>query len=552
MPAMTLLPAPATGLALDRLHADERRIVVELATTAPEAGCPLCGQTATRVQSHYWRRLADLPWQGVPVVVRLHTRRFWCDNPACPRAIFTERVPALAAPHARRTDRLTAVLAQVGFALGGEGGALLLAALGMAASPDTRLGLVRRTPLAAPPTPRVLGIDDFALRRGRTYGTVLVDLERHAVVDLLPDRDADSVARWLAAHPGVAIVSRDRSGVYADGARRGAPEAIQVADRWHLLKNVGDALEQVLGRQRDALRAALAPAPADAPNPEGTGLGAATPPGPSAATSEPLSATPPRVPPADARRARLDKEVHDLRGQGLSLSAIGRQVGLTRVTVRKYLRAANCPVRSARRTQLPALGQHEAYLRERWAAGCDNAAVLWRELRARGFPGSAGTVRRSLGAWRTAPRRVGRQRRGSTGPPAPRPPAPKQVRWWLLLPPERRTARQQAYLDRLLVGSPPLQAAAELARDFGRLLRARDPAALEPWLVRAEASELPESAACATRLRQDGAAVTAALTLPWSNGQTEGQVTRLKLLKRQTYGRAKVDLLRRRVLHRAA
>ncbi len=431
MTAGTVLPAPAVGLALDQLQADEQRIVVELATTSRETPCPLCGNAATRVQSHYWRHLADLPWQGVPVVVRLHTRRFWCDHPDCPRAIFTERIPALAAPHARRTARLTAVLTQIAFALGGEGGARLLTALGMAASPDTLLGLVRQAPLAAPPTPRVLGIDDFALRRGRTYGTILIDLERHAAVDVLPDRDADSVARWLAAHPGVAVISRDRSGVDADGARRGAPAATQVADRWHLLKNIGDALERVLGRQRHALRAAMDPA--DPPVLGDAAPGAAVVPS-APAIPTPAPPMPRRVPPGDARRALLYKEVHDLHKQGLSRSAIGRRVGLTRVTVRKYLRAASCPVRSARRTHLPALGQHEAYLRERWAGGCDNAAQLWRELRARGFPGSAGAVRP-----RPARRPRSRCAGGSSCPPTGAPSAsrPTSVGSW---PTQRRCA----------------------------------------------------------------------------------------------------------------
>jgi transposase len=220
--------------------------------------------------------------------------------------------------------------------------------------------------------------------------------------------------------------------------------------------------------------------------------------------------------------------------------------------VRKYLRAASAPARSPRRTHLGALTRYEAYLRERWAAGCDNAAELWRELQAQGFTGSAGTVRRYVGAWRTAPRRPGRRRRGSAGPPTPRPPSPKQVRWWLLLPPERRTDRQQVYLTRLLQECSAIQTGAALAQDFGCLLRAREVDALEPWLVRAEASGLAEFQACAVSVRQDRPAVEAALTTTWNNGQTEGQVTKLKLVKRQMFGRAKVDLLRRRVLYRAA
>jgi transposase len=539
--AATILPA--ANLAITQMQAETSCVGIELAPAGDGAACPLCGRRATRVQSRYLRTLADLPWQGAAVRVHLHIRRFWCDGRDCPRVIFAERVPELAAPYARRTARLAGVLTLVGFALGGEGGSRLLAALGMAASPDTVLRLVRSAPLPDAATPRVLGVDDFALRRGHTYGTLLVDLERHAPVELLPERTSAGFAAWLAERPGVEIISRDRGGAYAEGARQGAPDATQVADRWHLLKNIGDALERVLGRQREALRAAAAPPPADPPP-------AAAPPDP------PDSPTPmhraPAETPGDARRRVLHREAHALRAEGLSLSATARRLGLTRTTVRKYLRASTVPVRAARRTQLGPLGRHEAYLRERWAAGCDNAAELWRELRAQGFPGSAGAVRRYLGTWRATPRSTGRQRRGSAGPPAPAPPSPAQARWWLLRPPERRTARQQAYLDRLLADCPPIQAAATLAREFGRLIRERDLVALEPWLAQAEGSGLAEFAACAASLRLDEAAVAAALTHEWSAGQTEGQVTRLKLLKRQMFGRAKFDLLRRRVLHRAA
>jgi len=223
--------------------------------------------------------------------------------------------------------------------------------------------------------------------------------------------------------------------------------------------------------------------------------------------------------------------------------------------VRKYLRAEACPMRTRHSRLLGPGSPHVAYLRERWAGGCDNAALLWQELRARGFPGSAGAVRRFLGAWRTTPRRRGRQpraMRGSTPTAPPAPPSPRQVRWWLLREPDQCPAERQAYLTRLLQACPTLRLVGELAREFGRVIRQRDAAAFDAWLDRAEESGVAEFRSCAKSLRQDYAAVTAALREPYSNGPTEGNVTRLKLVKRQMYGRAKPDLLRQRVLHRAS
>ncbi len=254
MSRLTILPDP------DRLHvlslsADAETITLSVCTTGQTARCPGCGDQSTRVHSRYTRLLADLPWQGVPVRVRLRMRRFFCDTLACPRRIFTERLPGVVAPYARRTERLTSWLTHIAFALGGRAGARLLRALQVVASRDTLIRHMRAVPFADAPTPRVLSIDDFALRRGRTYGSILVDLERQRVVDLLLDRSAATFAAWLADHAGVEVICRDRSTEYADGARQGALAAVQVADRFHLVKNLGEVALRVLRRHAPRSRA---------------------------------------------------------------------------------------------------------------------------------------------------------------------------------------------------------------------------------------------------------------------------------------------------------
>jgi transposase len=485
--------------------------------------------------------LADLPWSGTTVRLRLHTRRFFCSSLTCSRRIFTERLPRTAARHARRTTRLNEALQVIGLALGGEAGARLAARLGMAASGDALLRRIHQFTAADPLAPRVLGVDDWAWKRGHRYGTILVDLERHSVIDLLPDREAVSLEQWLQAHPGVEVISRDRSSAYAEGAAKGSPEAVQVADRWHLLKNLGEALERILQSQHQRLQQAAhtaavpmaAVAIPDTPEPH------------QATAPKPLSQAQQQKQRSREHRLKRYEQVMTLHQQGWSQRAISGQTGLERKTIRRYLRAGTFR-EWATPQRRRALDRFLPYLEQRWAEGCHNAAKLWREIREQGYPGRPGMIRQ----WASRLRAKGR----ATGLPDIVPstrnpvPTPRQVAWWLLRPEERK-AEEFRFLAALYERAPEVKHAAEAAREFMRLVRERDAKAWPAWQKAAAQTLL---APFVRQLQRDEAAVQAALTHPWSNGQTEGQVHRLKLIKRQMFGRAKFDLLKKRVLYQAA
>ena len=506
--------------------------------------CPGCGHPSSRRHSSYPRRLEDLPWQGRRVQVEVQVRRLRCGRPGCAQCIFAERLPAAAGPYAQRTARLGSLQHHIGLALGGKAGARLAERIGSPVSGATLLRLVRRGAPATPSTaPRVLGVDDWAWRRGQRYGTVLVDLERHAVVDLLPDREADSFAAWLRAHPGVEVIARDRGAGYADGGRRGAPDAVHVADRWHLLENCSAAVLEAVKRHLPALRAAAQP----------------TSSAPAAAATTVAPAADPDAPPLMTsaqrlqwqgwqRRVQVHDEVMRLHQQGVPVRHIARDLALSRNTVRRWVRGEQPELH---RPRMHSLDPWRSVLERRWAKGCRNGAQLWRDLRDAGFKGGM----RVVTEWANRQRLAEPERQFGPAPALAMEHSPRPAAY-----PARRVARMltadlpslaepdRAYVERLLGLSPALAAARDLALRFGALVRARSADALTPWLADAGNSELRGFAA---GLRQDEQAVRAALTLPWSSGQVEGQVTRLKLVKRQGYGRAKLDLLRARLVRAA-
>jgi transposase len=549
MLATLLFPAVA-HLRVDVAVRLADQIVVLARRAGRVARCPHCRHRSRQIHSHYERRLGDLPCCGSPVTIRLRVRRFVCDVPRCPRRIFSEQLPTLAAVRARRTRRAHDRLRAYGLAQGGQPGARQAHQDGLPVSRRTLLRLVRAAPCPAVGPIRVLGVDDFSLRKGRTYATILLDLETHRPIDILPDRTAQTFAAWLATHPEIEVISRDRAGAYADGARQGAPDAQQVADRFHILKNLSEAVQRFLSRKHARLKVA-------AQHLSQERQGEALPPAaedhdaggrrPTRARQEHLVSR--------ARRVARYEEVCALQQAGLSARDIARRLGLNRSTVAGYLHAEGFPERVPRAPRPGLLTPYEPYLQDRWAAGCHNARVLYEEIRAQGFRGAAALVRRFLARWRTQPGRPGPTPRGvpPPSPAVPSPPSipaksPRQVTWLLLRPAAEVDHDDQAFLLHLGQICPEALVVQTLAQQFHTLVMPHDLPGLDPWITAVEQHGIPELLGFVAGIQRDRTAVDAAFISPWSQGQTEGQVNKIKLLERSMFGRAKLDLLRQRVL----
>ncbi len=416
----------------------------------------------------------------------------------------------------------------------------------MAASASTLLRYIRRCPIPVQPTPRVLGVDDFALRRGHRYGTLLVDGETHRPVALLAERTAEVLANWLQSHPGVEVITRDRSTEYARGASQGAPLAIQVADRWHVLGNFREAFERLLDRLRPQLVAytySTSGTPPITLNDRSRRRG----------TKDQVQ--------QQASRARRDErytQVKTLHARGLNILQIANRLHLSRQTVRKYIASDSFPDIQRSQRQKSILDPFAAYLQARWDEGCHDSRQLWREIVERGYPGSI----RMVWLWvalRREPEPKGRPSARQVQPFRPlgsQPsvaqatstlPASRHLVWFFIHPPTQLT-QEQLHLRHFLRQIPDVERAFALTQRFFSLVRQQQPALLQPWIDDCQASGLPELTRFAAGLQREFPVIYAALELPYSNGLTEGHVNRLKVLKRQMYGRANFDLLRRRVL----
>jgi transposase len=560
-----MLPFSFPGFEIQEISVDGARLCISACSTSPTAECPTCHQISKRLHSYYLRTPADLPVSGQTVHLELRVRRFRCQNEQCKQQTFAERFPDTLAVHAQRTHRLLATLTLFALVLSGRAGEHLLSQIGMSTSADTLVRLAKRAESPPIDAPEVLGVDDFAFRRGKTYGTILVDLKTNRPIDLLTERSGDALADWLRQHPGVKLISRDRSSEYARGASEGAPDAQQIVDRWHVLKNLGEVVLRVVGRTHAALKQRQ------------TASGVQVHPHyKKQRSNSELAAS--HV--ARLRRQARYNEVVMLYQQGKSIAAIVEQLHLSPTTVRTYVYAGAFPERATHLRRKGQLGSYLPYLEQRVQEGCDNASLLWREIRDQGFSKGYKVVNTWLREYLQKPGRRSSQQEQArrhtflaavnagadslstqeVSNPLPlqadadgtvvlKEPleSPRHLSWLLLRDRASLTLQEQQMLA-FIRQERTIEVAYDLAQRFGTMVRSRQQDQLDPWLEAALDSGIPDLRTFAEGLQREYSALRAALTYPYSTGPVEGQINRLTFIKRSMYGRGSFELLRKRVL----
>lgn len=489
--------------------------------------CPGCRVKSVRIHSYYLRRIRDLPILGNETWITLRARKFYCTNDSCLRKVFAERFDEHFESNKTMTCRLRDKLLKVALLMGGNGGERICRITQMPVSSSTLIRAIHNQPPADIEAPKVLGIDDWSYKKRLRYGTVIVDMERRKIIDLLPDREAATVENWLKSHPGVEIVSRDRFINYANGIRQASTGIIQVADRWHLLKNMGDAIEKMLVRNQHRLKEARdREIDQSRKNYEDA----------EEAAKAALNSS------KEGKLQQKFSRMKVLLAQGLSIRKISKDVGMHRGTIRKWrdynvLPKKRCAVRSK-------IFIYEDTVRQLVDKNPNiEVKEIWRVIKSMGYTGKQTAAYDHIG------RIKGRKKREYT----PKVPnvfwLPSKVSMLLYNHPDKLSCKESELVKYLCNSSAEVQSAATLARSFRVMMENRQGDELQSWVDQAIRSGVRELKSFAKGLLTDFDAVQNAMHYPWSNGQVEGQVNKLKTIKRQMYGRASFSLLRKRLIN---
>jgi transposase len=490
--------------------------------------CPNCCEPSAKLHSYYTRKFNDLPTFGKSCRIFLKSRKYYCLPDECPLKIFTERYENHFQPCKRTTKRLEDKLFNTALELGGKPAERICCHFSIPVSDTTLLRLINRAPLPAPGVFTAIGVDDWAYKKRERYGSILVDLTTRRVVDLLPDREEESLITWLEKQPKLEVITRDRYGKYKRAATKGAPQAIQVTDRWHLLKNLGEALTKMMTREYARLTRSLAPRIEESP----------------VEIPDELPIREKELATTGIIRRRFD-EMKKLQAESLSIKAIARQLGMHRETVRKYMFTENLVRKSYKDRGM--IENYFNYIKKRMEE--DDGLylkTLWSELRHMGYPGGYSTLSEALAYYGIL---IGKKARN---PKTPQHSGsffkPSNAAMLFLTSENRLTATQKKLIDKLCKSSCGLEHALILVRDFRNLMENKLGNQLQGWIENVLHSGISEMATFANGLLRDYQSIKNAISLPWSNGPVEGNVNKLKTIKRQMYGRASFDLLRKRLV----
>lgn len=520
---------PST-LTVERVERSTLGLTVYLSATTSTVPCPRCGTPGSRIHSRYYRTVADMGCVGQRLTLKLLVRNWVCPLASCPQQIFAEPFAGLVRRYARMTDRLIKALQSIGVTTNGADGACLSSSLAM---PTTAKTLIRRVlELPVPPCGpvHIIGIDEWAWKKGSQYGTILVDLEHGRIADLLPERSVESSTDWFKKHPEVKIISRDRGKIFRAAADAGAPQAKQIVDRFHLQKNFGEALEKFFGHHKRLLKTVAHKLAGKTPSVPST-------PARHAAKQERDAHY--------AQRVRRHKKIWKLSRAGYRKEEIAQKVGVGIQSVYRALQQECPPNRETRHRSRHITDPYLSYLTKRWNEGCHKAVALYEEIVAQGYTGSLRTIEHLIAHFRPhGTKHVSKQ--AVTWKTAP---SPRNIALMMVRRAEKRTEDQTTFIDQLCKSDATAATVCNLAQTFGSVLRHLEgKSGLEKWKAAVRVSGIAELVDFVEGLADDAEAVVNGCSESWSNGMVEGFVNQVKWIKRSSYGQAGFPLLQRRVL----